>query len=173
MKKVLLAVSAALVVSLAQAGQSFSVDGPCQVYFSPRGGVTRALVDLIGSAKQSVQVLAYNFTSKLVGEAIIAAHQRGVAVELVLDKSVPGEGGGLLPEMLSAGVPTWIDRRHRIAHNKVIIIDGAIFETGSFNYTTTAESNNGENALICPSAAGAAAYLEDFRRHQGHSEVAQ
>ncbi len=34
-----------------------------------------------------------------------------------------------------AGIPTWIDAQHRIAHNKIMVIDGAVVITGAFNFT--------------------------------------
>ncbi|MFB0709988.1 phospholipase D-like domain-containing protein [Buttiauxella noackiae] len=33
-------------------------------------------------------------------------------------------------------------------HDKVMIVDGRILETGSFNYTPTAEKANSENILV-------------------------
>lgn len=151
---------------------SFSVDGPCQVYFSPSGGSTDAIVKLIDSAHANLRMLAYNFTSARIGDALVAAHKRGVDVELVLDKSVPTERNSALPTMLAAGIPVWIDSRHKIAHNKVIIVDDAWVETGSFNYTDNAENSNGENTLICPSRDGAGIYSKNWELHKSHSEVA-
>jgi hypothetical protein len=53
--------------------------------------------------------------------AIIAAHRRGVLVTVILDKSSPsqkGEGADLVHD---AGIPTFIDRKPKIAHNKVVL----------------------------------------------------
>ena len=41
-----------------------------------------------------------------------------------------------------------IDANHAIAHNKVIVIDGEIVLTGSFNFTKAAQEKNAENLLI-------------------------
>ena len=43
------------------------------------------------------------------------------------------------------GIPTKIDALHAIAHNKIVIVDGAVVVTGSFNFTKQAENNNAEN----------------------------
>lgn len=150
-----------------------AIDGVCNVYFSPRGGVAASLVQFIGSAKGSVRVLAYNLTSGPVSNALIAAHKRGIDVQIVVDRSVPYSRKSALPELLAAGVPTYIDRKHKIAHNKTIVIDGEWFETGSFNFTDNAELYNGENALICPSKQGAQLYGADWEKHKLHSEVAK
>lgn len=161
---------------LALAGLAHAFDATdCDLHFSPLGGTEARLVAFIDSAKYSVRVLAYNFTSPAIADALVRAHERHLpgGVEVVLDRSVPTERGTQLPTLLAAGVPAWVDKRHKIAHNKVILIDGEWFKTGSFNYTANAEKSNGENALICRSPAGAAQYLDDFKRHQDHSEVAR
>lgn len=44
--------------------------------------------------------------------------------------------------------PTYIDPAHKIAHNKVMIIDGETAITGSFNFTKAAENGNAENLLV-------------------------
>jgi phosphatidylserine/phosphatidylglycerophosphate/cardiolipin synthase-like enzyme len=49
------------------------------------------------------------------------------------------------------------------------LIDGKIFENGSFNFTAGAESRNGENALICPSTEGYNLYYKNWVLHQSHS----
>jgi len=46
------------------------------------------------------------------------------------------------------GMPTIIDAPHAISHNKVIIIDGEMVLTGSFNFTKAAQEKNAENLLI-------------------------
>jgi phosphatidylserine/phosphatidylglycerophosphate/cardiolipin synthase-like enzyme len=152
--------------------ETFTVDGPCTVTFSPKGGTTKAIIQLMGSAKKTIRVLAYSFASKPIGKALVDAKKRGVDVQLVLDKSIKSEKGNLLSLMLDAKIPTWIDRKHQIAHNKVIIVDGKIFETGSFNFTGSAEHSNAENAVICPSISGAAIFIQNWEIHKNHSVIA-
>jgi phosphatidylserine/phosphatidylglycerophosphate/cardiolipin synthase-like enzyme len=149
---------------------TFSMD-QCSVTFSPNGGTTQALVAYIGTAKTSIRLLAYNFTSTEVANALVLAHRRGVDVQLVLDKSVPTERNSVLPIIQRDDIPFRIDHAHAIAHNKVIIIDGAWVETGSFNYSDNAEHHNGENALICHSPDAYKLYRTDWEKHWLHSLV--
>jgi hypothetical protein len=66
----------------------------------------------------------------------------------VLDKSnETGKHSGAT-YLVNKGVPVWIDSKHAIAHNKVMIIDGANVITGSFNFTKAAEKSNAENLVI-------------------------
>ena len=147
----------------------FAMDS-CSVRFSPNGGVTDMLVAYIGGATKNIRVLAYNFTSVPISNALIGAHQRGVDVQIVLDRSVPTERGSALPAIQSAGIPVRIDSVHNIAHNKSILVDDAWVETGSFNYSPNAELHNGENAIICHSADAYALYRADWETHWGHSK---
>ena len=62
-------------------------NAPAQVYVSPNGGCTDAVVATIGHAKKSVLVLAYSFTSAPIAGALKAAHDRGLDVRVILDKS--------------------------------------------------------------------------------------
>jgi len=60
-----------------------------QVYFSPRGGCTEAVVENLNKATNSVLVQAYSFTSTPIARALVNAHQRGVKVEVILDRGQP------------------------------------------------------------------------------------
>ena len=71
---------------------------------------------------------------------------------------------------MNAGIPTYIDAKHAIAHNKIIIIDRRIVITGSFNFTRAAEENNAENLLIITSPELAEKYLQNWQTHRDHSE---
>ena len=71
----------------------------------------------------------------------------------------------------NAGIPTYIDAKHAIAHNKIMIIDGATLITGSFNFTKAAEEKNAENLLVMKGDAELIKkYLANFTEHLEHSE---
>lgn len=50
------------------------------------------------------------------------------------------------------------------AHNKVMIIDGRIVLTGSYNYTAGAEHRNAGNLLIIQDRGVVDRYLKDFQQ---------
>jgi phosphatidylserine/phosphatidylglycerophosphate/cardiolipin synthase-like enzyme len=56
---------------------------PVEVYFSPKGGCTEAVVKELNAAKANVLVQAYSFTSTPIAKALLEAHKRGVKVEVV------------------------------------------------------------------------------------------
>ncbi len=57
-----------------------------------------------------------------------------------------------------------------ISHNKIMIIDGKIVITGSFNFTKATESKNAENLLIIKSEELPKLYIENWKNHKAHSE---
>jgi phosphatidylserine/phosphatidylglycerophosphate/cardiolipin synthase-like enzyme len=140
------------------------------VLFSPRGGCTARIVAEINAARNSLYCQAYSFTSPEICNAIIAAHRRGVKVGVVLDRSQSMGNGSKIKELHKAGVPTWVDKKHAIAHNKVMIIDASVVITGSFNFTQAAENSNAENMLVIRSQRLAQQYMVNWTAHQSHSE---
>ncbi len=175
MNKKLLAIKAAIIIlscslftsSACQAADPVTAS---HVYFSPKGGCTKAITDAIGQAKQSILVEAYSFTSFPIAQALIDAQKRGVKVEAIADGKQIHEKKTKLGLVAKGGVITYLDKAHAIAHNKVMIIDGKTVITGSFNFTNAAEERNAENLLIVDDAALAAQYASNWQMHQKHSE---
>lgn len=123
-------------------------DSSIAVRLSPKGGATDAIINLIAEAHQSIRVAAYSFTSKDIAEALIAAHDHGIDVKVVLDKSNVTARYSKAGLIAGAGIPVRIDYEYAIMHNKFMIVDNVTVETGSFNYTKAAEQKNAENVII-------------------------
>jgi phosphatidylserine/phosphatidylglycerophosphate/cardiolipin synthase-like enzyme len=143
---------------------------PSQVYFSPKGGCTEAIVRQIANAKSEILVQAYSFTSVPIAKALLNAHKRGIKVEAILDKSQRKEKYTSATFLANSGIPTFIDDRHAIAHSKIMIIDRETVITGSFNFTKAAEEKNAENLLIIRNNDLAKLYRENWEKHKEHSE---
>ena len=137
-----------------------------EAYFSPHGGICDRIVELIGSARESVKVLAYTFTERAIADAFIA---KASLVTLIQDAGGARGLGSLIADVSSAGAKCYVDHKHAIAHNKVIVIDGSILVTGSYNFTTAAEHSNAENIIVIKDRRIAAKYEEDFAVHLAHS----
>jgi phosphatidylserine/phosphatidylglycerophosphate/cardiolipin synthase-like enzyme len=141
-----------------------------QVYFSPKGGCTNAIVGEISKAKTEILVQAYSFTSKEIAKALVDAHKRGVYTEIILDKSNRSQKYSAADFTFNMGIPTFIDAEHAIAHNKVMVIDKETVITGSFNFTKAAEEKNAENLLILKNKELAKHYIDNWNRHKSHSQ---
>ena len=140
-----------------------------QVFFSPDGGCTEAVVKALEKAKKTVFVQAYSFTSAPIAKALVDAQRRGVQVKVILDKSQETQKYSSATFLVHEGVSTLIDFKHPIAHNKIMIIDQNRVVTGSFNFTREAEKN-GENLLLIDDAELAATYTSNWKNHQRHAE---
>jgi phosphatidylserine/phosphatidylglycerophosphate/cardiolipin synthase-like enzyme len=147
---------------------------PAQVYFSPKGGCTDAIVKQIDDATVEVLVQAYSFTSAPIAKALVNAKKRAINVEVIVDKSQrkePKKQGASYTSatfLANMRIPTYVDDTHSIAH-KIIIIDKQIVITGSFNFSK-AEEKNAENLLILKNPELAGIYIDNFMKHKAHSE---
>lgn len=155
---------------LAAAAETIRNIPSVDVFFSPRGGGTQAIVREIDSARTEILIQAYSFTSAPIAKALVSAHKRGVKVVALLDKSQRGRDYTSATFLAHAGIPVYIDNQHAIAHNKILIIDRDTVITGSFNFTKAAEEKNAENLLILRSGELAVLYLRNFDRHMAHSD---
>ena len=144
---------------------------PVQVYFSPHGGCTEAIVEALDMARQSILVQAYSFTSMPIAAALKAAHVRGVDVRIILDKSQRTERHSDLTYLRNAGILVAIDAAYSIAHSKTMVIDEETVITGSFNFTKAAEAHNAENLLIIRNADLARLYTKNWQDNFAISEM--
>ncbi len=142
---------------------------PVEVFFSPKGGCTEAIIKELKNAKDSVLVQAYWFTSPSIAKALVQAHKRGVKVEVILDQSRTDMEDEQAKFIAKNGVPTFTDDKHTTAHSKIVIIDGNVVITGSFNFTDQSEDENAENLLIIRDKGIADKYTANWKAHAEHS----
>ena len=117
------------------------------VGFSPRGGSLNVVLKGIRSAKSSILVAAYSFTSKPIASALLDAHKRGVKVQVVADRK-SNQRYSAATFLANQGVPVRLNGHYAIHHHKFMVIDGENLETGSFNYSAAAADKNAENVLL-------------------------
>lgn len=144
-----------------------TIDGTeVEVYFSPDDGVADRLVELLDGARQSIYFLAYSFTSNDLGDAIRARADAGVTVAGVMDDGqVASNTGTEFDPFRQAGLDVRLDgNENGLMHHKVIIIDGSIVVTGSYNFSASAEERNDENVFIIHNSDVAAVFMEEFWR---------
>jgi len=171
-KNILLAISLFIFLPCSIYSASLTLNNTqTQVYFSPNGGSTQAIIKEIDNANMEILVQAYSFTSAPIAKALINAKKRAVSVEVILDKSQRKEKYTSATFLANSKIPTYIDAKHAIAHNKVMIIDKETVITGSFNFTKAAEEKNAENLLIIKSKPLAGIYIDNWYKHKQHSET--
>jgi phosphatidylserine/phosphatidylglycerophosphate/cardiolipin synthase-like enzyme len=159
-----------LVAALSSVPSTATELAPC---FTPGENCTREIVDEIDSARVSLLVQAYEFTSYPIINAIVRANDRGVDVSIILDqdndRAKRSGQESIAAHLIAHGLFVMIDNRH-IAHNKVMVIDGQDVITGSFNFTVAAQDRNAENVLIIrDNPVIAQAYADNFWRRADDS----
>lgn len=131
-----------------------------EVYFSPGGGAQEAITGKLAAARTQIDVAVYILSNQELANALIAAHQKGVRVRVLLDGSQDESVYSQGKYLYNNGVTVRVDRTHMlfpgqtqgIMHNKFAIIDTETIITGSYNWTSSAETHNDENLLILTDA---------------------
>ena len=143
------------------------------------------LVDLIDSAQASLDLCIYSLNIFEISEAVIDAHDRGVAVRFIYDDD---HSQGEVSQIENAGV-TVIDDSYGsndgdgLQHNKFIVVDGAADApvatsavwTGSLNLIDEPASygiNAKQNVVLIRDRALARAYRQEFNEMWGSDELA-
>jgi len=132
--------------------------------FSPGSRSEERLAALIDAARKSVDAVTFTFSSKLLADALVRAHQRGVKVRFLMDVNM-GRTAGLVKYLFSYGVPVKLGggRNEKGAlHDKFLILDGEILQTGSFNWTVNASKHSFENMIFVSDSGAVSAYQATY-----------
>ncbi|MFI5347818.1 MAG: phospholipase D-like domain-containing protein [Elusimicrobiota bacterium] len=142
--------------------------------FTPGDKLEDVLVTAIDAAKASVDYAMFSPRSTKVAEALKRAAARGLKVRAVIDESQSKSEyfkpyadwlalNGVEVKTLSG--PTGAESDFPMAekmHNKFMILDGKLVETGSANHTKRASMDNYENANFLADATDAAGFNFHF-----------
>ncbi len=118
----------------------------------------------INAANRSIYVEMYSFTSDGIRDALIAAHNRGIDLKIVVDSSEAGGQGAEYATLKAAGINILLDGNSGLLHDKVAIIDNATVLTGSYNWSAAAENSNDENLVVLQSQPVTNEYMAEFNR---------
>ena len=134
---------------------------PTEAFFSPGTGPLDRIVARFNGCRRTADVCVFTVTDDRITRALLAAHQRGVAVRLISDDDKAHDLGSDVAQIAAAGVPVRVDRTPFHMHHKYALFDGARLLTGSYNWTRGAAEQNEENLLD----TGEPAVLAAFARH--------
>ena len=170
MKKIIIALFCIFVPIHAQAIILNEQANIIEVCYSPAGKCSQSIIRELKQAKTEVHILAYSFTSKVITQTIKDLAASGVKIYLIIDKQKSIERYTTINQL--KGLPNieiLVDPKHAIAHNKVMLIDNNTIITGSYNFTQSAETRNGENIIILQSEDVMEQYKSDWNLHKSHS----
>lgn len=140
-------------------------DARLEVLFSPDDGVSNQLEAILREAEESIDFMAFSFTSDELGEAIRSVWDRGLEVRGVMDADQIAFNIGTEYDLFKQeDMDVFLDGAPGQMHHKVIIIDGGIVVTGSYNFSRSAETRNDENVVIIYDEDIAGFFLQEFAR---------
>jgi phosphatidylserine/phosphatidylglycerophosphate/cardiolipin synthase-like enzyme len=148
-------------------GSGFSEGGvTMRALFAPEDDVANVLLQTVSSAQRTVHFMAFSFTYDALGDLMLNQVELGIPVRGIFETTGSETQFGELTKLYCARVPVFQDGYPHIMHHKVIIIDGEIVITGSFNFSSSAIESNDENLIIIRDPDLAAEYLAEFDRQQ-------
>jgi phosphatidylserine/phosphatidylglycerophosphate/cardiolipin synthase-like enzyme len=135
-----------------------------ETYFSPEDDPIDMLVDLVSGAQESIHFMAFSYTQDNLADAMVERANAGVEVAGLFEARGANTQYSECPRLLNLGLDVRLDGNPRVMHHKVIIIDGQIVATGSFNFSANASERNDENVIIVHSLEVANYYEAEFYR---------
>ncbi len=142
--------------------QPVVTSGEYSVYFSPESPTTQPpqwqddIIAAMDAATTRIDVMMNAWTQTAFSDALIAAHERGVTVRVLVSSLYASDAPA------QAALAAGIEVRRANIHDKLVVIDDSVF-TGSANWSENARSNN-EDVLRVDGAAVAALYAAEMDR---------
>lgn len=138
-----------------------------RVFFGPRPGFDQVDPDLIGRARQHIDMAAYVLTDRRVIDALEAAAKRGVKIRLYLDPEQPGGRaaiGSRFSQLLRGGN---VEARIKVSgtdfmHMKAYQVDGHFLRSGSANFSFSGETRQDNDIVVIESRDAARAFGSQF-----------
>lgn len=134
-----------------------------KTYFSPDDGVAAHILNLLNHAKKSIYFMAYSFTSDELGAIIREKAAEGLTIAGVMDEEqVRSNIGTEFEPFVQTKLDVFLDGNEGQMHHKVMIIDSKIVITGSYNFSSSAETRNDENVIFIYSPEIAELFMQEF-----------
>jgi phosphatidylserine/phosphatidylglycerophosphate/cardiolipin synthase-like enzyme len=108
--------------------------------------IKNAINNLIRNSRHSLDVAAFSLTEKEIVENLCKAHQRGIKVRVLTDKSQSSGRYqiGEMQRLINKWIPIKTNSHNGSMHLKMIISDGKSTIAGSYNLSHSAETKNDE-----------------------------
>ena len=121
---------------------------PSEAHFSPGDDCPGKITGLLRRARRKIDVCVFTITDDRISDAILDAHQSGVAVRIITDNDKAADRGSDVERLGRLGVPIRVDRTEYHMHHKFALFDGTTALTGSYNWTRSAARYNMENFIV-------------------------
>jgi phosphatidylserine/phosphatidylglycerophosphate/cardiolipin synthase-like enzyme len=139
-------------------------------YFSPTDNARdNAIIPLINAATSTLDVAMFFLTSQEIASALLAAHERGVTVRVVIDAGGGSNAYSKTPDLCAAGIDVIQEDWGGKSHSKWAVADSTVSGAGavvfgSMNWTAAGNNANDENTLYIRNDTVAAQFQQEFDR---------
>ncbi|MDD2717749.1 MAG: phospholipase D-like domain-containing protein [Candidatus Wallbacteria bacterium] len=154
-----------------QGTHEFTIEGKkVEIYFAPYDKVSGKILNLLSSADHSILFCMFTFTDEDIIKVMMDKCKAGVQVYGILDRWQATSGYSAYTPFKDAGMNVKLDIHKGFLHHKFIVIDAGTDSdptviTGSFNLTSTADSNNDENLVVVHDSELAQQYMAQVRKN--------
>lgn len=123
------------------------------VWFSPQDeALSRGVQELVAGAQRSITLGIFYLTDESIANQLIAAHERGVDVRVMIDATAAGSPYTQHERLREIGIPVKVEHWGGKMHAKAAVIDGRVVIVGSMNWSYSGDNVNDENTLVLRSA---------------------
>jgi len=155
-----------LLVILCALGGAASACAVRAVFIAPGDdrAVEAAVVPLIRAAQRTVDLAMPSFPYGPIGEAVVNAHERGVAVRVIVDASAGESAPAAHLWLVTAGISVRYEPTLALLEHRFAVIDGARIVVGSYDWPArTPQSRYGQVLIIdCSATPGAGTVASQF-----------
>nr|UAT11574.1 Phospholipase D Family Member 6 [Cynops orientalis] len=116
------------------------------------------------SARLSLELCVFSFSSLHLGRAVLMLHERGVRVRVITDSDYMAVTGSQIGWLRKAGISVRHDQDAGYMHHKFAVVDKKILITGSLNWTSQAIQGNKENILVMDDTVIVQAFVDEFEK---------
>jgi phosphatidylserine/phosphatidylglycerophosphate/cardiolipin synthase-like enzyme len=139
-----------------------SVASKSRACFSPGDGCLSSILAELGRTQKTADICVFTITDDRITSAIVAAHQRRVAVRIITDNDKQHDFGSDIERLRNAGIALKVDATEHHMHHKFALLDGVTLLNGSYNWTRSAATFNEENLIVTNDSALFASFARQF-----------
>lgn len=121
-------------------------EGTITPVFSPSD--SEKLLELVKDAKHEIDLEVYEFSYKLLADALIDARERNVRIRVILEPSVY-QNNAMFRYLVNNGIDVnWASENFHVTHSKFMVVDGMVVLVGSMNWSENSMRSNREASVI-------------------------
>jgi phosphatidylserine/phosphatidylglycerophosphate/cardiolipin synthase-like enzyme len=133
-------------------------------FFSPGDACRNTIIQHIDSSIKQLQVCVFTISDDSITKSLLAAHKKGVAIQVITDNDKSLDMGSDIEQLAHAGIAVKMDTTSNHMHHKFMITDHRSVITGSYNWTLSAAKYNHENILVTHEAGVVKSFAHQFEQ---------